>query len=79
MTHEQPDKGEGWRPIAEHDGGHDLYDLAWFYVPSAFAAMNGAREMWCYAEGRKIYDGCFTGILGSKPSHFRPLSGELTS
>ncbi len=72
-----PDKGTGWLPISEHKGDKETYDLAWYYEPSAFAAMNGSRPFWCYAEGSTIEGGgLFTGILGSKPSHFKPVSGD---
>jgi hypothetical protein len=75
----KPDKGDGWQPIAEHDGSNTVYDLAWYYKPSAFAAMNGSVPFWCYAEGFKLYDGVFTGILGGRPTHFRQKSGEFSN
>lgn len=74
----EPDKLDGWLPISQHDGSDELFDLAFYYEPSAFAAMNGSVPFWCYSEGRKIYDGRFTGILGGKPTHFKTLSGELS-
>jgi len=61
---------EGWMPISEHDGSRKLCDWAWYYVPSAFAAMNGATESWCFGTGMKIGE-LFTDILGGNPSHFR--------
>jgi len=72
-----PDKLKGWQPISEHNGDDNLYDLAWYYVPSAHAAMNGSMEFWCYAQGRKAFDGLFTNILGGRPSHFKPASDDL--
>lgn len=74
---ETPDKGDGWQPISQHNGDSELYDLAWYYEPSAFAAINGSMPFWAYAEGRKIYEGCWAGILGGQPSHFRPHTGSF--
>ena len=65
-----------WRPIATYD-----YDtcpevlLASFIIPSEAAQENGSKPHWAIALGR-CWSGAatkkFTGVLGQRPSHWRP-------
>ena len=63
-----------WLPIGDYDyTTSPMVLLAAYIVPSEAAAENGSESFWAYGIGSRIYKGCFSGILGSRPSHFAYL------
>ena len=63
---------EGWRDISTAPTeGHVL--LGGYVVPSAAAQANGSKIVWHYGIGTALWDGQWSGFLGSRPTHWMPL------
>lgn len=63
-----------WLPIGDYDyTTAPMVLLAAYIVPSEAAAENGSEPFLAYGIGSRAYKGCFSGILGSRPSHFAYL------
>ena len=68
----QPPVAEGWRDIASAPDTQTIL-LGGYVVPSAEAQANGSKTAWHYGIGSYLWDGQWTGFLGSRPTHWQPL------
>jgi hypothetical protein len=64
---------DGWMPI-ETAPKNIILRLAAYITPSPAAFSNGSRPHWAFGEGRELWPGHWSGILGGRPSHWLPLN-----
>lgn len=63
-----------WQPIETAPKDSRQVFLAAYIIPSDAAARNGSKSHWTYGIGAYLWDDQWSGILGSKPSHWMPIT-----
>jgi hypothetical protein len=58
-----------WKPIKDAPKDKRLV-VAYYYVPSKYAAINGAKPFWDIAKDSIFLAGSWTSVLSGKPSHW---------